>query len=82
MIVLASMPRFLWTEVVNTTTFLINRFPITTNLQVTPYQHLFRKILHIAFLRAFGYKMHVWIDKNQRGKLEAKVKINLFVEYE
>ena len=82
MTVTIATPHFLWTKSINTAAFLLNRSPAIANPKVTPFQRLFSKILDISFLRIFGSKVYVWIEKDQREKLEAKAKPGLFVGYD
>ena len=75
-------PRFLWTEVINTAAFIINRSPTIANSQVTPFHRFFGTVPDISFLRIFDSKVHVWIEKSNRDKLDAKTKIGLFLGYD
>lgn len=72
--------RFLWSETINIAVFIINRSPTIANLQVAPIQQFFGKLPDISFLTAFRSKVHVWIEKNKRDKLNAEMKLQLFIE--
>lgn len=75
-------PRFLWTELINTMAFLLNHSPTSANPQVTPFERFFNREPDLSFLWIYGSKVHLWVDRNERDKLQAKAKIGLFVGYD
>jgi hypothetical protein len=64
------VPRFLWTKVFNTTTYLLNKFSICANLRMTLLEKYIGIKLDLSHLRIFGFITHVHVDKENRNKLE------------
>jgi hypothetical protein len=63
---------YLWTKVINTSTYLTNRNPICSNGGLSP-EHIYNgKAFDFNHLRVFGSLAYVHVSKSQRSKLEAK----------
>ncbi len=72
---------FLWTQAINTTTYLLNMSPIRVDSGMTPLEKYTRINLDLNHLRIFGCVAHVHVDKKNRNKLESKSTCN-FMGYE
>jgi hypothetical protein len=75
-------PNFLWTELVNTATYLINISPTRSN-NGTPFDQLYYKSKpRVDHLRIFGSTCYVHVPKESRSKLENKTKKCFFLGYD
>ena len=61
-------PKALWTEVVNTYIYLLNRSSTCANQGITPYKQFFECILSIDHLRIFGCLVYILVTINTRKK--------------
>jgi hypothetical protein len=71
------MPKFLWVEVLNYTTWLKNRLPSHSTLGKTPYELVNKSKPNLVLAHEFGTSVYVHITT--RGKLEAKAEEATFV---
>lgn len=54
-------PKSLWSEVVNTANYLVNKLPTQVNQRMTPLQVFIGKKPNLRHLRIFGCKAHVHV---------------------
>ena len=72
MAVAAKLPGYLWTEVINTANYIVNRSPTSANLGKTPEERYTGKIPNVTHLKIFGSIAFVHIPKTDRKKLDTK----------
>jgi transposase InsO family protein len=75
-------PGFLWTELVNTATYLINISPTRSNNGNTPDQLYYQTLPRVDHLRIFGSICYLHVLKESRSKLESKTKQCIFLGYD
>jgi hypothetical protein len=64
---------FLWSEAVNTTSFLTNRSLASANEGVTPYQKFTGQIPLFSHLRIFGSKMFIYSKDKTTSKWDLRI---------
>jgi hypothetical protein len=75
------LPKRLWAEAVHTAVYLLNR---TINTQLgnnTPYERFFKQKPLVSHYRVFGALAYVFVNKQQRTKLDPKSFKGYFVGY-
>ena len=82
MVAECSLPAFLWTEVVNTANYLINRGPTRANHGKTPEQLYTKKIPDVSHLKTFGCICFVHVPQENRQKLSSKTTMGVFIGYD
>jgi hypothetical protein len=82
MILSTNTPIFLWTKVVNTTNFLVNKSLTKANFGITLEKKYSRTWLDLSYLRVFSCIIFVHITKKERKKLNSKSLKCLFVGYD
>jgi hypothetical protein len=82
MVVEARLPRYLWTEAVNTANYIVNLSPTSANLGMTPEQRYSGKTPTVTHLKVFGNITFVHIPKTNRKKLETKTMRCIFLGYD
>ncbi|WRX16394.1 Integrase [Theobroma cacao] len=76
-----NLPKYLWAEVVNTTTYILNRVSIPLNSK-TPYELYKGRKPNIFHLKSFGCKCFVLNNgKQPLGKFDAKSDEAIFLGY-
>jgi hypothetical protein len=78
----ASLPAYLWPEVVETTNHLVNLNPTRANLGITPNQRYSGKIPIVEHLQVFGCVAYMHIPKKNRKKLYNKTQKCMFLGYD
>ncbi|WVZ96342.1 hypothetical protein U9M48_041997 [Paspalum notatum var. saurae] len=76
-----NVPKFLWSEAVLTTTYLINRIPSRVLNMKTPHEILFGKNEFIVPLKVFGSTCFVRDHRPSVGKLDPRAVKCIFVGY-
>lgn len=82
MVAECSLPAFLWTEVVNTANYLINRGPTRANHGKTPEQLYTKKIPDVSHLKTFGCICFVHVPQENMQKLSSKTTMGVFMGYD
>ncbi|KAE8695859.1 U-box domain-containing protein 31 [Hibiscus syriacus] len=77
----AGLPKFLWTEAINTAAYLINRGPSVPLDGGIPEEAWRKKEINLSHLRVFGCISYVHINSAERSKLDAKSNKCVFVGY-
>lgn len=77
----SGLPHSLWSEAVNTATYLRNRCPTKVLKNCTPFECWFGRKPSVFHLRTFGCKAVALNKKPGRSKLDAKGKMYVFVGY-
>ena len=76
-----NLPAFLWTEVVNTANYLINRGPTRANHGKTSEQLYTKKIPDVSHLKIFDCICFVHVPEENRQKLSSKTTMGAFMGY-
>ena len=77
-----NLPKYFWTEIVNTTCYILNRVLIRPILKKTPYEIWHGRRPNIGYFHVFGCKCFVHNnDKNNLGKFDAKADEGIFLGY-
>jgi hypothetical protein len=80
LLIASGLPRFLWEEAMNHSTWLQNQLPAAALEGKTPYEARHNKKPHLAGIQEFGAAAYV---KNLKaGKLDARAKVGRFVGYD
>ena len=77
----AKLPKSFWGEAIRTIIDLINLSPLVSLKGDVPERVWKRKDISYNHLRVFKYKSFVYIPKNERSKLDNKVKTYIFLWY-
>src|ERR1044072_4004423 len=76
------LPKYFWTDAINTTIYVLNRILIRHILNKTPYELLKGRKLNIYLLRVFGCKCFVLNnEKENLGKFDSKADEGIFLGY-
>ncbi|KAE8662902.1 Surfeit locus protein 2, putative isoform 3 [Hibiscus syriacus] len=75
------LPKFLWSEAINTAAYLINSGPSVPLDGRMPEEVWSKKEINLSHLRVFGCISYVHIDSAERSKLDAKSNKCAFVGY-
>lgn len=67
----AQLPRFLWSEAINTTIILMNIGPSKANHEKIPFIIFHDKKANVLHLRIFESLAHVHIPKKERRKMDS-----------
>ena len=78
----SKVPMFLWTELVNTANYLINRGPTKANGGQTLEHQYSRKKPSVSHLRIIGSLAFVHIPKEERTKFEFKTRKCILVGFD
>ena len=83
MLIAKRLPKYLWAEAVNTTTYVLNRSRKVKNSRKVPYEIWFNTTnkCNISHLRVFGSKVVVQVPDELRQKLDPKGKTGIIVGY-
>nr|GEY92089.1 retrovirus-related Pol polyprotein from transposon TNT 1-94 [Tanacetum cinerariifolium] len=81
MLIFSHAPLFLWAEVIATACFTQNRSIIHRRFNKTPYELIKGRKPDMSFLYVFGALCYPKIDREDIGKLGAKVDIGFFIGY-
>nr|GEU49792.1 retrovirus-related Pol polyprotein from transposon TNT 1-94 [Tanacetum cinerariifolium] len=81
MLIFSRAPLFIWAEAIATACFTQNCFIIHRHFNKTPYELINGKKLDISFLHVFGALCYPKNDREDIGKLGAKVDIGFFIGY-
>jgi len=77
-----SLPKYFWADVVNTTSYVINRVLIRPILKKTPYELFKGRMPALNHLKVFGYKCFVLYNgKEKLGKFDSKADEGIFLGY-
>ena len=77
----AKVPKTFWGEAVNTAAYIINRLPCSSLGDRTPYEILNGHTPNVAHLRRFGSVTHMYINDDERSKLDPKSRKGILVGY-
>ena len=77
----ANLPKALWSEALQTTTYIYNRLPIRT-LEMTPYEALFKTKPDVSRLRAYGCVSYAYNFDINRDKLDSRAFKGVLVGYD
>jgi hypothetical protein len=75
-------PAFLWTELINIATHLINLSPTCSNHGITPNQVYYQIQSRIDHLHIFGSVCYLHVPKEIRSKLDSKTQKCFFLGYD
>nr|GEU29123.1 retrovirus-related Pol polyprotein from transposon TNT 1-94 [Tanacetum cinerariifolium] len=81
MLIFSKATLFLSVEAINTTCYTQNRFLIRLQYNKTTYELMQDKKLDLSFFHVFGSLCYPTNDNDDRGKLDAKSDIGIFVGY-
>nr|GFB54966.1 retrovirus-related Pol polyprotein from transposon TNT 1-94 [Tanacetum cinerariifolium] len=81
MLIFSRTPLFLWAEAIATACFTQNRSIIHRHFNKTPYELINGRKPDISFLHVFGALCYPKNDRDDIGKLGAKVDIGFFIGY-
>ncbi|KAH9779804.1 Integrase catalytic domain-containing protein [Citrus sinensis] len=76
-----SLPKYFWTEAVNTACYVLNRVLIRPNLNKTPYELWKDRKPNIGYFKVFGCKCFVLNTKDNLGKFDPKSDVGIFLGY-
>ena len=76
----ASLPKYLWAELVNTAVYLMNRVP-NRKEKVTPFELWYGSRPYVGHTRVIGSEVHVLIPKSKRNKFSPVSWQGLLVGY-
>ena len=76
-----NLPKELWVEATNITTFLLNRLPIRALEKKTPFEAFSSIKLTLKNLKVFGWLCFSFIPQVKRDKLEKKSEPRVFIGY-
>jgi len=74
------LPKYFWTEVVNTACYILNRIIIHPILK-TPNEPFLGKISNISYFKVFGCKCFIFNTKDNLGKFDSKSDEHIFLGY-
>jgi hypothetical protein len=80
LLIASGLPRFLWEEAMNHSTWLQNQLPAAALEGKTPYEAWHNKKPHLAGIQEFGAAAYV--KDLKAGKLDAWAKVGRFVGYD
>ena len=75
-------PNFLWSELINTSNYLVNISPTRSNLGTIPDQLYYGTTPKVDHLRIFGSLCYLHVPKELRSKLDSKTKPCFFLGYD
>eukprot|EP00268_Persea_americana_P047806 TRINITY_DN5008_c0_g1_i15.p2 TRINITY_DN5008_c0_g1~~TRINITY_DN5008_c0_g1_i15.p2 ORF type:complete len:201 (+),score=28.65 TRINITY_DN5008_c0_g1_i15:1994-2596(+) len=75
------LSRNLWVEAVNIACYLIKRVYLTKNTNKTPYKLYFGRKPNLGYLKVFGNKYYILIDREQLENFEPKSNEGIFLGY-
>ncbi len=78
----SELPENLWTKVVNTTNYVVNRSPSQANQGKTPKELFSRQKPNLQHLRIFGCNIHTLIMNSTKKPLDPKSKLYWLVGYD
>ncbi|GJU09167.1 retrovirus-related pol polyprotein from transposon TNT 1-94, partial [Tanacetum coccineum] len=81
MLIFSRAPLFLWAEAIATACYTQNRSIIHRRFDKTPYELINGRKPNISFLHVFGVLCYPKNDREDIGKLGAKVDIGFFIGY-
>ena len=77
-----NLPKYFWTEAINTSYYIINRTMIRPILKKTPYELFRERKPNISYFHSFGCKCFVLNNgKDNLGKFDAKSDEGIFLGY-
>jgi transposase InsO family protein len=76
------IPTFIWSKVVNTSNYLVDRGPTCANNDIVLEQRYSKHKSHFNHLRVFGCLAYVHVPKQDCDKLGSKTKKCLFMGYD
>lgn len=74
MAISCGIPTFIWSKVVNTSNYLVNRGPMCANNDIVLEQRYSKHKSHVNHLRVFGCLAYVHVPKQDCDKLGSKTK--------
>jgi len=77
-----NLPKYFWTDAMNTTCYAVNRVLIRPILKKTPYELFKGRKLNVSHFRVFGCKCFILNNgKDNLGKFDAKADEGIFLGY-
>jgi len=78
----SSLPKYFWTDAVNTACYVMNKVLIRPILKKIPYELFNGRKPNIGHLKVFGYKCYVLNNgKESHGKFDEKTDVGIFLGY-
>ena len=78
----ASLSKLFWAEAINMTCYIVNRLSCSTIDAKVLEEVWTRKLVDYSNLRIFGCPAYVYVQEQQRSKLNPKSKKCIFIGYE
>ena len=75
------LPKYFWTEAVNTSCYIVNRVFVAKKKCKIPYELWKGRVQNIGYFKVFGYKCFILNTKDKLGKFDAKGDIGIFLRY-
>ena len=76
------LPHSFWAEALSTAAYLINQSPTKTLGDKTPFEAWYGKKPNVNHLRVFGCSAYIHVPKDERKKLDPKVKKENYLSLE
>ena len=76
-----NLPKYFWTEAVNTSCYILNRVLVSRKKTKTPYELWKNRILNIGYFKVFGCKCFILNTKKNLRKFDPKSDIGIFLGY-
>lgn len=73
------LPKAVWSEAMMTASYIRNRCSSTH--QKTPYEMFYNEVPDVSHLRVYGCKAYAYVEKDDRGKLDATSEEHALVGY-
>ena len=77
----SNLPKRFWAEALSTSTYLRNRSPTRAVLEMTPYEAFTNQKPDVDHLKVFGCRAYAHVPKDERKKLDSKVRESIFLGY-
>lgn len=75
------LPKMFWVETLAISVYLLNKLPINSLVDKTPYEAWFLGKSSVIHLRVFGCICYVHVPKIKRDKLDRKATAAMFIGY-
>ena len=77
----SGFPKMFWADAINTAVYLINRGPLVPLEHRLPEEVWSGRQVSLNHLKVFGCVSYVYIESNDRSKLDAKARKCFFISY-